>query len=47
MWLAGEQILMAPTWFRLNPLRVVWKRRSGAWKLHDDIWNSDVPPPAA
>ena len=22
---------------------VVWKRQGGAWKLHADIWNSDIP----
>ena len=22
---------------------VVWKREGGQWKLHRDIWNSDVP----
>ncbi len=27
---------------------VIWKRqRSGDWKLHVDIWNSNTPPPAA
>lgn len=23
---------------------VVWKREGGQWKLHRDIWNSDMPP---
>ena len=23
---------------------VIWKRESGQWKLHRDIWNSSVPP---
>lgn len=22
---------------------VVWKREDGAWKLHRDVWNSNVP----
>ena len=25
---------------------VVWKREGGQWKLHRDIWNSDMPPAA-
>lgn len=25
---------------------VVWKRVDGAWRLHRDIFNSSVPPPA-
>lgn len=24
---------------------VVWKMEDGKWKLHRDIWNSDMPPP--
>jgi ketosteroid isomerase-like protein len=23
---------------------VIWKREGGDWKLHRDIWNSDMPP---
>jgi uncharacterized protein (TIGR02246 family) len=23
---------------------VIWKRESGQWKLHRDIWNSSLPP---
>lgn len=26
---------------------VVWKREGGQWKLHRDIWNSDMPAAAA
>ena len=26
---------------------VVWKREGGQWKLHRDIWSSDMPPAAA
>jgi uncharacterized protein (TIGR02246 family) len=26
---------------------VVWKREGGQWKMHRDIWNSDMPPAAA
>ena len=26
---------------------VIWKQVDGQWKLHRDIWNSSVPPPAA
>lgn len=25
---------------------VVWKREGSQWKLHRDIWNSDMPPAA-
>jgi uncharacterized protein (TIGR02246 family) len=24
---------------------VVWKREDGKWKMHRDIWNSNLPPP--
>jgi ketosteroid isomerase-like protein len=24
---------------------VLWKMEDGKWKLHRDIWNSDMPPP--
>jgi ketosteroid isomerase-like protein len=24
---------------------VIWKRESGQWKLHRDIWNSNIPAP--
>ena len=26
---------------------VVWSRATGSWKVAQDIWNSDQPPPAA
>ena len=26
---------------------VIWRKVEGQWKLHRDIWNSNVPPPAA
>jgi uncharacterized protein (TIGR02246 family) len=25
---------------------VIWKKEGGQWRLHRDIWNSSVPPPA-
>ena len=25
---------------------VIWKREGGQWKMHRDIWNSDMPAPA-
>jgi uncharacterized protein (TIGR02246 family) len=25
---------------------VIWKREGSVWKLHRDIWNSDMPPAA-
>jgi ketosteroid isomerase-like protein len=25
---------------------VIWKREGNAWKLHRDIWNTSIPPPA-
>jgi ketosteroid isomerase-like protein len=25
---------------------VIWKRDGGEWKLHRDIWNSDMPAPS-
>lgn len=24
---------------------VVWKQENGKWKMHRDVWNSDMPPP--
>ncbi len=26
---------------------VVWKEENGKWKMHRDVWNSDLPLPAA
>ena len=26
---------------------VLWKQVDGKWKMHRDIWNSDMPVPAA
>ncbi|TGE27371.1 YybH family protein [Hymenobacter metallicola] len=26
---------------------VVWKEQQGHWKLHQDIWNTNLPAPAA
>lgn len=24
---------------------VVWKQENGKWKMHRDVWNSDIMPP--
>ncbi|MBC7890229.1 MAG: DUF4440 domain-containing protein [Ferruginibacter sp.] len=26
---------------------VIWKAENGKWKMHRDIWNTDMPPPPA
>ena len=29
----------------VSKFMVWWKKEDGQWKLHRDIWNSDLPPP--
>ena len=32
--------------FEAGKYTVIWRRQEGGWKLHRDMWNTDVPAPA-